>query len=175
MDEATIDRIFIDYSIKKLRQQASRIQDCLAQLDDGKIWLRGSDAENAIGNLVLHLSGNVRQWIVSGIGGAGDIRVRDREFSTRGDVSKTELSERLSQTVDEAAKALAAVTAERMLDVVTIQGYEVTVMECIYHVVEHFSGHTGQIIYATKAVIGSDLGFHTHLRTAAAAHTEKTP
>jgi uncharacterized damage-inducible protein DinB len=175
MDEPTIDRVFIDYSLKKLRQLASRVQDCLAKLDDRKVWLRGSDAENAIGNLVLHLSGNVRQWIVSGVGGAADNRIRDREFSARGDISRAEMAERLTQTIDEATRVLAGVTADRLLEMVTIQGYEVTVMECIYHVVEHFSGHTGQIIYATKAVTGSDLGFYAHLRSPAATHGQKTP
>ena len=175
MDEATLDRVFVDYSVKKLRQQSSRIQDCLSRLDDGQVWLRGSQSENAVGNLVLHLCGNVRQWIVSGVGDAPDQRVREHEFSARGDIAVAELSRRLEQTIDDATHVLAGVTPDRLLEAVTIQGYEVTVMECIYHVVEHFSGHAGQIVFATKALTGADLGFHTHLRVTGAAHGEKTP
>ena len=175
MNGATVDRVFLDYSVKKLRQQSKRIQDCLARLEDAQVWLRGSENENAIGNLILHLCGNVRQWIISGVGGSADSRDRDREFTARGEVSKAELAARLEEAVDEATRVLAGVTAERLLETIVIQGYEVTVMESVYHVVEHLSGHTGQIIFATKALTGSDLGFYSHLRAASAPHQEQTP
>jgi uncharacterized damage-inducible protein DinB len=139
------------------------------------MWIRGNESENAIGNLVLHLCGNVGQWIVSGVGGRPDVRDRDREFQTREGASAQELAERLSTVVDEATAVLAHVTAKRLSEPVTIQGYDVTVLECIYHVVEHFSGHTGQIIFATKALTGADLGFHAHLRAASAPHGQQTP
>jgi uncharacterized damage-inducible protein DinB len=122
----------------------------------------------------LHLSGNVRQWIVSGVGGAPDTRERDGEFSARGDISIPELKERLRGIVTEAAAVIAAVTPERLAERVVIQKYEVSVLEAIYHVVEHFSLHTGQIIFATKLLTASDMGFYAHLR-ANAAHGKKTP
>jgi uncharacterized damage-inducible protein DinB len=173
MADLTLDRVFLDYSVKKLRQMAARIEDCLGRLTEEQVWLRGSENENAIGNLVLHLCGNVGQWIVSGVGERPDTRRRDAEFAARGQASAAELAARLSATVEDATVVLAHVTAARLTEPITIQGYDVTVLECIFHVVEHFSGHTGQIIFATKALTGSDLGFYAHLRQA--AHAEKTP
>ena len=173
MGEA-LDRIFLDFSRKKLLQLSSRIEDCLGRLSAEQVWARGSDNENAVGNLVLHLCGNVRQWITSGVGGKPDIRVRDREFSARGDVEPAELVERLKGTVEEAVGVIDGVTAERLAEHVTVQKYDVTVLEAVAHVVEHFSEHTGQIIFATKLLTGQSLDFYKHLKTAA-AHGEKTP
>src|SRR6202171_5641920 len=100
--QPTLDRMFIDCSSKKLELLLSRIRDCAGKLKPDEIWARGHENENAIGNLVLHLSGNVRQWIVSGIGGAPDTRVRDAEFAARGDIPNSELLERLESAVREA-------------------------------------------------------------------------
>jgi uncharacterized damage-inducible protein DinB len=174
MNQQGLDRIFLDFSQKKLRQLCARIEDCLARLTAEQVWARGSENENAIGNLVLHLCGNVRQWIIAGVGGQPDIRVRDREFTARGDVEPGLLAERLKSTVEDAVSVIGQVTAGRLAEVVTIQKYEITVLEAIAHVVEHFGQHTGQIIFATKMLTGQDLGFYRHLKSAA-AHGEKTP
>jgi uncharacterized damage-inducible protein DinB len=172
MDAA--ERIFIDYSIRKLEQLAGRIETCLAQLNEEQIWARGGEHENAVGNLALHLCGNVRQWIVSGIGGAPDTRQRDAEFAARGGHALPALQQRLRATVEEAAAVLRSLPPARLTEQVTIQNYDVPVLEAIYHVVEHFSMHTGQILFATKTLTGADLGFYKHLARAA-AHGEKTP
>ena len=153
---------------------AGRIETCVNGLAEDQIWARTSDNENAIGNLVLHLSGNVRQWIVAGVGGRADTRQRDAEFAARGGGSGTELVAGLKGAVEEACGVLAEATPERLSEHIVVQHYDVTVLEAIYHVVEHFSGHTGQIIFATKMLTGSDLGFHRHLRDTA-AHGKKTP
>jgi uncharacterized damage-inducible protein DinB len=174
MDDVGLDRVFLDYSVKKLRQLAARIGDCIGRLSDEQIWMRTGESGNAIGNLVLHLAGNVGQWILAGVGGEPDKRVRASEFAARGAVAAVDLAARLEDVVDRATAALAGVTAARLGERVTIQGYDVTVMECVYHVVEHFSGHTGQIIYATKMLTGGDLGYYSHL-TKETAHAEKTP
>jgi uncharacterized damage-inducible protein DinB len=167
------NQLFIDCSTKKLEQLLSRIRDCLRKLSPDEIWARGHENENAIGNLVLHLNGNVRQWILSGVGGAPDTRVRDAEFAARGGMPTEELLGRLEATVREAVVVIGNVTPERLTERVTIQKYDVTVLEAIFHVVEHFAQHTGQIIFATKMLTGEDLGFYKHLK--AAAHGEKTP
>lgn len=169
----TLDRLFLDYSTQKLRQLAGRIETCLGKLTAEQIWERGSDQENAIGNLVLHLSGNLRQWIVAGVGGAPDLRERDAEFAARGGVSAAELSARLRAAVEETAAVIEAVPAARLAQRIVVQKYDVSVLEAIYHVVEHFSGHAAQIIFATKMLTSEDLGFYRHLR--AAAHGESTP
>ncbi|MBZ5594521.1 MAG: DUF1572 domain-containing protein [Acidobacteriia bacterium] len=171
--QQTLDRIFLEASTKRMEQLLARIRDCVGKLAPDEIWARGHENENAIGNLVLHLNGNVRQWIVSGVGGAPDTRARDAEFAARGGMETADLLGRLESTVREAIAALGNVTAERLAQHVTIQKYDVTVLEAIFHVVEHFSQHTGQIIFATKMLTGEDLGFYKHLK--AAAHAEKTP
>jgi uncharacterized damage-inducible protein DinB len=170
----TLDREFIDICVKDLRQLESRIGTCLNKLSAEQVWARGSENENAIGNLALHLCGNIRQWILSGVGGAPDTRNRDAEFAARGGLAQQELSARLHATVEEACDVIGHVSAARMLERIVVQKYDVTVMEAIFHVVEHFSTHTGQIIFATKMLTSEDLGFYRHLR-ASAAHSEKTP
>jgi uncharacterized damage-inducible protein DinB len=105
----------------------------------------------------------VRQWIVAGVGQQPDVRDRDAEFDARGGFAPAELMARLRETVEQAAAVIGAVSAERLAARVVIQGYEVSVLEAIYHVVEHFSHHTGQILFATKALTGEDLGFYRHL------------
>jgi uncharacterized damage-inducible protein DinB len=169
-----LDREFLDCSAKTLRQLESRIEACLQKLDDRQVWTRGSEQENAVGNLVLHLCGNVRQWILAGVGGAPDRRDRDSEFDARGGNAIDRLAADLRATVEEACAVLARVDAEGLARRIVIQGYDVSGMEAIYHVVEHFSGHTGQIIFATKALTSEDLGFYRHLRKPA-AHDHKTP
>ena len=166
------DRLFLDYSARKLRQLTGRIEDCLGRLTEEQIWARGSETENAVGNLVLHLSGNVRQWIVAAVGGRPDIRQRDAEFGARGGLAASGLAGRLRGIVDEAAGAIETLAPDRLAEPLTVQGYHVTVLEAIYSAVEHFSGHTGQIVYATKLLTGEDLGYYNHLKT---AHAEQTP
>jgi uncharacterized damage-inducible protein DinB len=173
-EAASLHRLFLDCSVRRFEQSLSRIEACLDKLGEEQVWARGSENENAIGNLVLHLAGNVRQWIVAGVGGAIDTRQRDGEFSARGGSSIPELLDRLRGTVAEAAAVIAEVTPDRLAERVIIQKYDVSVLEAIYHVVEHFSLHTGQIIFATKLLTGSDMGFYPHLRSGA-ADREKTP
>jgi uncharacterized damage-inducible protein DinB len=167
--DTPISRIFLDVSATQLRKHGERIEDCLGRLTAEQIWARGGENENAIGNLVLHLCGNVRQWIVSGVGGETDVRRRDEEFTARCGVPVEQLTERLRAAIADAERVLRGVTAERMTQPLLIQGYDVTVLEAIYHVVEHFAGHTGQILFITKMLTGADLGYYRHLSAATAA------
>src|SRR5579864_4413320 len=112
----TIDGIFLEASAKKLEQLVTRIRDCAGKLSTDEIWARGHENENAIGNLVLHLNGNVRQWIISGVGGAPDTRTRDAEFAARGGVEIADLRERLDSTVREAIAVIGKVTPQRMIE-----------------------------------------------------------
>lgn len=174
MPENSTDRLFLNFSVEKLKQLASRAETCLAQLTDEQVWLRGAENENAAGNLALHLCGNVRQWITSSIGNQPDQRRRDDEFAARGGLARSELAERLNATVAEAVAVIENLQPVRLTDRLTIQGYEVSVLDAIYHVVEHFAMHAGQIIFITKMLTGTDLGFYRHL-SASAAHSEKSP
>ncbi len=164
-----VERLFLDYSVKKLEQLAGRIHDCLGRLSDEQIWRRVSDSENAVGNLVLHLCGNLGQWIGHGVAGRPDIRRRSEEFQERGPVPAAELRRRLRETVADAASIIRALAPERLSERIVVQGYEVSVLEAIYHAVEHFAQHTGQIIYATKHMTGEDLGYYAHLDRASSA------
>jgi len=156
-------REFIEISRRQLRTRLERIEACVGRLGPEQIWGREHQTENAIGNLILHLAGNVRQWIICGVGGAPDQRNRDAEFSRREPIPAAELLARLRQTIDEADAVLAGVPANELLVKRGIQVYDVTVIEAIFHVVEHFAEHTGQIIWATKRMTGEDLGFFRYL------------
>ena len=136
-----------------------RIEHCVRGLSDEQLWWRANAESNSIGNLILHLAGNVRQWIVSGVGGSTDTRERQREFDERGPVAAPELLARITSAVGEADRVLASVTRSTLLERRRIQSYDVTVLQAIYAVVEHFSMHTGQIIVLTKMWKG-DLGFY---------------
>ena len=136
-----------------------RIASCLKQLSPEQIWWRPNAASNSVGNLVLHLAGNVRQWIISGLGGAPDVRRRDLEFSERGPLPRQVLISRLRKTVEEACRVLGRLSPEDLARVHTIQKFRVTGVEAAFHVAEHFSHHAGQIILLTKMLTGSDLKF----------------
>ena len=127
-----------------------KIQRCLDVLPENAIWRRDDDASNSIGNLLLHLSGNIRQWIVSGVGGAPDARQRSAEFDARDGEDGAALMQRLLATVREADDVLASLDAKQLAESRMIQGRNVKVLDAVYHVVEHFSMHTGQIILLAK-------------------------
>jgi len=159
----TVETEFLTFSAEKLVQLMGRIETCVRKLTPEQIWMRAGTNQNAVGNLLLHLNGNVRQWILHGVGGQPNVRDRDAEFAAQGGAGAHELMARLRATVEEAASVLQALAAGRLMERVRIQDYEGTVLAGIYHVVEHFAGHTYQIIYATKLLTGEDLGFYAHL------------
>jgi uncharacterized damage-inducible protein DinB len=165
----TIANLFLTFSRDRLQTFTTRIVDCLGRLSDEQIWAKGGENENSIGNLVLHLCGNVQQWIVSGVGGKADVRDRDSEFAALGGVNSQELQRRLKTTIHEATEVIASVPASRLPEIITVQKYQRAVLEVIYTAVEHFAQHTGQIIFATKILTGQDLGYYKHLNRPAGA------
>lgn len=136
-----------------------RIVQCLGTLRENQIWWRANPASNSIGNLVLHLQGNVRQWILSGLGQAPDRRERDKEFAERGPVRPSALLATLGETVDEACRVISRQSWRDLALPRVIQGFRVTGLQALTHVTEHFAYHTGQIIYATKIQLARDLHF----------------
>jgi hypothetical protein len=144
---------------QEVTEACERIRHCVGQLDNEQVWWRSGPEMNSIGNLILHLCGNVQQWIVSGIGGAADIRHRPAEFAERGPIPKIELMHRLDAVVDRARAALALVTAEQLLQVRRIQGFDVTGLAAIFGSVPHFRGHTQEIIHITRVQLGSAYRF----------------
>ena len=159
----TLEEEFLTSAADKLAENLERIDSCLTELPPPALWARDSENENAVGNLLLHLEGNVRQWILSGIGAGPDERDRPNEFSARTGASASVLFAKLSGTVGEALVLIRSLPHRRLTEAVSIQGYDTTVLSAIFHVVEHFSGHTYQIILLTKRFTGKDLGFYSYL------------
>lgn len=148
-----------------LEQCMAKIDHCLGQVSDEQVWWRPREEMNSIGNLLLHLAGNVRQWLVAGLGGAEDVRNRPREFSQRGPIPPAELFEQLRQAVTDAKSVLAQRTAADMLAVRRIQGMDVTGWEATFDCVPHFKGHTQEIICLTRLQLGAAYTFHWQPQT----------
>jgi len=157
MREDRIARLFQKEVRRDLRAYLRRVNRCLRLLDEKQIWWRPNAASNSAGNLVLHLCGNVRQWIISGLGGAPDRRDRDAEFAARGSVAGGALLRRLNSTMREADGVLRRLTPQTLARRYRIQGYHVTGLGAVAHVYFHFSYHAGQIIYITKLQQGRNL------------------
>jgi hypothetical protein len=156
-DDQRIAAVFLDVSCRRLGLMTEYLVACLKKLSDEQVWQRRGAYENSVGNLVLHLCGNARQWVIHGVGGATDVRVRDKEFSADGGISGAELIALFETTMDEVKAVIAATPAVRMMVRVTPQGRDVSVMEAIYQVVGHVQQHVGQIILLTKQMLGTDL------------------
>jgi hypothetical protein len=152
---------------EELTKALQRIEHCVDQLSDEQVWERPSADMNAIGNLVLHLCGNVRQWIVAGLGGVPDSRNRPAEFAERGPIPRHELLERLRRVVAEAKSVLARQTGEQLLQIRCIQGFEVSGLGAIFDAVPHFRGHTQEIIHMTRALTGTAYRFAWQPKTPA--------
>jgi uncharacterized damage-inducible protein DinB len=160
-DTAALAAAFVEQARKFLRDEyLPKLERCLEQLSDEQIWWRANENSNSIGNLLLHLSGNARQWIVSGLGGGADARVRQQEFDERRVIPRAELLATVRQTLRDVNTVLAGFDHGKLLDQYPIQGTTVSALEAIFHVTEHFSMHTGQIILLTKLLTASDLHFY---------------
>jgi uncharacterized damage-inducible protein DinB len=133
------------------------VEKCLQKLTDEQIWQRQGAYENSVGNLVLHLCGNARQWVIHGIGGAADVRVREAEFSAKAGYTGAELIALFADTIAETKKVIGEVTAEQLVERIVPQGRDVSVLEAIYQVVGHVQQHVGQIILLTKQMTVSDM------------------
>jgi hypothetical protein len=144
---------------RELTDALQRIEHCLDQLTDGQVWLRPREGMNSLGNLILHLSGNVRQWIISGLGGAPDVRNRPAEFAERGPIPKAELLATLRATVVQAQAAIAQASPEAWLRIRRIQGFEVTGLGAVFHSLPHFRGHTQEIVHMTRELLGAAYRF----------------
>lgn len=157
-ESSDVARAFLETSRRLIAADfLPKIERCLEQLTDQDVWWRPNDASNSIGNLVLHLCGNVTQWITGGIGGQARQRHRQQEFDERRRIPVQQLLGTLRAAVEEADAVIRDIDAGALLGRRDIQEYDVSVLDAIYHVVEHFSMHTGQIILLTKMRTGKDL------------------
>lgn len=132
----------------------------LEQLDEQDLWRRPNGASNSVANLLLHLCGNIRQYIISSLGGAADVRLRDMEFSQTGEKTAAELLEQLTSVIEEAKSVISETSEDEFLRIREVQGFNMSGLGVVLHVVEHLSYHTGQIAFWTKLLKGRDLGFY---------------
>lgn len=155
---------FLKFSRQKLLEQYwPRLRNCVESLSDEQVWWRPNQASNSVGNLILHLNGNVRQWLISSFRRLEDTRDRSAEFRERRAIPKPALLAKLGTTMNEASDVLSSLTEADLLTTFNIQGYTVNGLQAIYQVVEHFGMHYGQILYITKLLRGEDLGFYREL------------
>jgi uncharacterized damage-inducible protein DinB len=155
-----LDRLFVGHSVQKLEQMTNHIETCLARLTEEQIWQRGSAPENSVGNLVLHLCGNLGQWIGHYIGGRPDTRDRPKEFAVDSRLGKTELKDKLRKAVEAAKSDIASLDASALARPITTTDSQTTALNLVYQVVGHFQEHTGQIMFATKLMTQGGLGFY---------------
>jgi uncharacterized damage-inducible protein DinB len=161
---ADVPALFLEHSRQKLLQQYwPRLKGCVESLTDEQLWWRPNDACNSIGNLLLHLNGNVRQWLVTSFSRLEDSRNRPAEFNQRESISASALIDQLGATIQQAAEVLTRLTRDDLLAQYEIQGYKVSGLDAVYQVVEHFAMHYGQVLYIVKTLNGADLGFYSEL------------
>jgi hypothetical protein len=156
--------LFLEFSRQKLLGQYwPRLRQSVESLTDEQVWWRPNAASNSIGNLILHLNGNVTQWLVDSFNRDEDKRNRPEEFAAEGGLTAGELLRRLGATMERAGEVLDRLTVEELLAAYEIQGYHVHGLDAVYQVVEHFGLHYGQIAYITKSLTARDLGFYREL------------
>jgi uncharacterized damage-inducible protein DinB len=162
--DADITTLFLKLSRQTLLEQYwLRLRGCVESLTESQVWWRPNQASNSVGNLILHLNGNVRQWLVTSFNRWEDDRNRPAEFDAKEGIPASTLLEKLGATMREASEVLVRLTQADLLARYEIQGYHVSGLEVVYHVVEHFGLHYGQILYITKNLCAADLGFYSEL------------
>lgn len=156
--------LFLEHSRNRLLEQHwPRLKACVEPMTVEQIWGRPNAASNSVGNLILHLNGNVTQWLVASFNRDEDKRDRPTEFSAHGGLTAAELLERLGATIAASEQVLNRLTVEELLAPYEIQGYHVSGLDAVYQVVEHFGLHYGQIAYIAKSLSGKDLDFYREL------------
>lgn len=157
-----ITQEFTEESIFRIEKNTTKIIKCLEELNEKQIWLRPNEVSNSIGNILLHLCGNITQYIISALGVQPDIRERDKEFSAKTGYNKDELQNKLTSTVEQAVIIIRNSDEYRLMKIYSVQGFNLSGIAIIVHVTEHFSHHTGQIIFWTKLLSGNDLAFYAN-------------
>jgi enamine deaminase RidA (YjgF/YER057c/UK114 family)/uncharacterized damage-inducible protein DinB len=159
--EAQAMGVFLDRArYLLLTEYRAKLRLAVEALPEEAIWRRHNETSNSVGNLLLHLNGNVRQWLLSGVGRAPDDRNRASEFSADGIASGKDLLARLNETLDDVNRVLGSMPHDTLLEQRTIQGRELTVLDALFMCVEHFSYHLGQIILIAKSIAPGAIQFY---------------
>jgi uncharacterized damage-inducible protein DinB len=161
MANTSVAESFLSYAARRMKMSQAEIARCVDRLSEEQIWQRAGDYENSIANLLLHLAGNIRQWVLHGIDDQPDVRERDGEFALERSMSAVDARRRFDSTVDEAVGVIAGLEQGRLVEVIDPQPTggqrHLTILEAIFKVVGHLEMHTGQIILLTKQMVASDL------------------
>jgi len=158
--ENSVGNEVVRQCVQRMAGNTPKIRKCLELLTEEEVWHRPNASSNSVGNQLLHLCGNITQYILSSLGKTPDQRQRDLEFSTRGGLTKAELLDRLESTVSKAIAIMGNLDDDDLLRVRSVQGYSYSAIGIMIHVVEHYSYHTGQIIFWTKLLKDMDMGFY---------------
>ena len=157
----TLSKEFKEQANFRMEESITRIKKCFSEINEKEVWQKPNEASNSMGNLILHLCGNITQYIISSLGEKRDNRDRDLEFSSKGGFSKQQLIDKLSIVVIQSINIINGTSDSEMLRTRQVQAYQLSGMGIIIHVVEHFSYHTGQIAFWTKQLRNKDLGFYS--------------
>jgi len=161
MSDSNTARVFLERARYFLNvEYRTKIRHAVEAMPADALWLRPNESSNSVGNLLLHLAGNVRQWIVGAVGGAADHRHRAEEFAARDGLSASELLDALDRTLDEVEAVLAGLDPATILQRRAVQSRDLTILEAIFHVVEHFSYHLGQIVLVAKTTAPGSVHFY---------------
>jgi uncharacterized damage-inducible protein DinB len=159
MNEKFIEE-FIGQAIHRIDENTQKLATCMQELNESEIWKRPNPHSNSVGNIILHLCGNIRQYAISSLGNSKDVRERDKEFSADGGYTGPGLLKKLTDTIEQAKNVFQSTTEEELLRVRKVQGYTHSGIGIILHVTEHYSYHTGQIIFWIKLLKDKDLGLY---------------
>lgn len=151
---------FISQAIFRLNENTPRIEKCLRELSEEDVWKKPNNSSNSVGNLILHICGNITQYVITSLGEQKDQRKRDEEFDAVGGYTKAELLACLNNTIHQTIEVLRKLDEKDLLQVRSVQGFQFSGIGNIIHIVEHYSYHTGQIALWTKLLIDRDLGFY---------------
>lgn len=155
--------ILKDTIILRNNENLDKIISCLSLLDEAQIWHKPNTHTNSVANLILHLCGNVTQYIITSLTEKKDERNRASEFSTRNTLSKNELEKMITQCIINANKIIESTTETRIKSNQVVQGFNLSGIGNIVHACEHLSYHTGQIALLTKLMTNQDLGFYSDI------------
>lgn len=158
-----IKKEFIKDCSRHLNEYTKRVKICLDMLSEEQVWQKPNEASNSIANVMLHLCGNMTQYVLSALGGRPDNRERDKEFAAKSGYTKAQLFEKLSAVVHSVIEEIQIHDEDSLLKTRTVQGFEKNGIAIILHITEHYSYHTGQIALLTKLMTNEDLGFYKEL------------
>ena len=154
------NEIIKDVRLRLYDECMPRIKQCIELLSEEQLWLKPNQNSNSIGNLVLHVCGNIRQYVMSGIGGLPDVRERSAEFAESGPLPRQELYELMDLLLGDVDTVLTTINPQDLILIKKVQGFDMSVASILIHITEHISYHTGQIAYATKLMQDIDLRFY---------------